>query len=67
MKNIDRKIRDLLIHKIPEELALGFLRYESLRRLNARQYTELCQTNLKGDKKFDELVDELVIKDAENY
>lgn len=43
------------------ELALGYLRYEQVRRLNARQFTELSRSNLKGEGRFDDLVDSLII------
>ena len=45
-----------------EELAIGFLRYEALRLLNARQYAELCKRNLRGEHAFDDLVDELTLR-----
>lgn len=44
------------------ELALGFLRYEKIRKLNPRQFTELCKRNLKGEY-FDNMVDELILND----
>ena len=40
-------------------LALGYIRYEKLRLLNARQYAELSRKNLAGEGLFDDLVDEL--------
>ena len=43
------------------ELALGFLRYEALRKLNSRQYEELHKRNLNGEN-FDGMVDELIVK-----
>ena len=46
------------------ELALGYLRYETIRKLSPRQYTELHQRNLKGEN-FDGMVDELVVKNYE--
>jgi len=46
----------------PLELALGFLRYEALRKLGPRQYTELCRKNIREGKRFDDLVDELITK-----
>ena len=42
-----------------EVLALGYIRYEKLRLLNARQYAELSRKNLAGEGLFDDLVDEL--------
>ena len=43
------------------ELVLGYLRYEALRKLTPYQYEKLCKRNLKGEN-FDGMVDELVIK-----
>jgi hypothetical protein len=42
-----------------EMLALGYIRYEKLRLLNARQYAELSRKNLAGEGLFDDLVDGL--------
>ena len=42
-----------------EVLALGYIRYEKLRLLNARQYAELSRKNLAGEGLFDDLVDGL--------
>lgn len=42
-----------------EELALGFIRYETLRRIGPRLFVELHKNNLLG-RFFDDLVDELV-------
>jgi len=43
------------------ELALGWVRYEKLRRLSPREYGELCKKNLLGGERFDDLVDQLSI------
>ena len=40
-------------------LALGYLRYEKLRLLNASQYAELNRKTLTGQGHFDDLVDQL--------
>ena len=45
------------------ELARGFMRYEALRKLNARQYAELMDRCYKGEA-FDDLVDELVVEEV---
>lgn len=45
----------------PEELALGFLQYEALRKLNPREFSELYERNLRGEK-FDDMVKEMVVK-----
>jgi hypothetical protein len=56
--------RNTEIHRVVsvlpvEVLALGYIRYEKLRLLNARQYAELSRKNLAGEGLFDDLVDEL--------
>ena len=56
--------RNAEIHRVVsvlpiEMLALGYIRYEKLRLLNARQYAELSRKNLAGEGLFDDLVDEL--------
>ena len=44
-----------------EELALGFLRYETLRRMNLNQLKEIHQRNLAGER-FDNIVTEELLK-----
>ena len=44
------------------ELAIGFIRYEALRKLSPKEYGEICLHNLSGTL-FDDLVDELAGKD----
>ena len=56
--------RNAEIHRVVsvlpiEMLALGYIRYEKLRLLNARQYAELSRKNLAGEGLFDDLVDGL--------
>ena len=46
----------------PRELALGFLRYEALRKLGPHKYAELCRKNIREGRRFDDLVDELITK-----
>jgi hypothetical protein len=41
------------------QLEIQSARYEKLRKLNPRQYADLWQRNLTGEKRFDEWVDEL--------
>ena len=45
-----------------EELAIGYMRYKALRKLNPRQFNELNERNLAGEF-FDDMVDELVVRD----
>jgi hypothetical protein len=42
-----------------EVLALGYIRYEKLRLLNASQYADLNRKTLTGQGHFDDLVDQL--------
>ena len=56
--------RNAEIHRVVsvlpiKALALGYVRYEKLRLLNASQYAELNRKNLAGEGLFDDLVDEL--------
>lgn len=43
------------------DLALGYLRYEALRRLHPPEYKALHEKNLAGQR-FDDMVDDLVIE-----
>ena len=43
-----------------KEMALGWLRYETLRRMNPRQFSELNRLNMAG-KPFDDLVTEALL------
>jgi hypothetical protein len=58
-----QKIRtdiDRVVSVLPVKvLALGYLRYEKLRLLNASQYAELNRKTLTGQGHFDDLVDQL--------
>ena len=56
--------RNAEIHRVVsvlpiKALALGYIRYEKLRLLNARQYAKLNRRNLAGEGHFDDLVDQL--------
>ena len=46
-----------------DELALGYLRYEALRKLNCHEVEDLHKRNMYGDN-FDDMVDELVLRGA---
>ena len=51
---------DRVVSVLPVKvLALGYLRYEKLRLLNASQYAELNRKTLTGQGHFDDLVDQL--------
>ena len=45
----------------PTELAMGWLRYEAIRKLNPRQFDELYRRNIAGEN-FDTMVDQLFWK-----
>ena len=62
---MSKTIGQLVVRAIAEhdvkELALGFLRYEALRRMNLNQLKELNQRNLAGER-FDDIVTEELLK-----
>ena len=58
---IDEKVCDTIAVHSQYELALGYLRYEALRKLNPRQFSALNKRNMAGEN-FDEMVDEMVVK-----
>lgn len=39
------------------EMVLGWLRYECVRKMNARQFSDLCKRNLTERIAFDDLID----------
>ena len=53
--SLDRLVRLCVANHTPEELALGWLRYECVRKLNARAFAELCKRNISGEN-FDHMV-----------
>ena len=55
--SIDKLISGLVSSKTPEELALGFLRYETVRRMLPQTFGELHKRNISGKGLFDDLVD----------
>ena len=57
---LTRKIELAIQSRDVAELALGYLRYEAVRRLNPRQFAVLCFSNVRLEARFDDLVDELV-------
>jgi hypothetical protein len=58
---IEKLVAATMEQRDPKELALGFLRYEALRKLGPASYAELCRRNYYG-KNFDEMIDELITK-----
>ena len=55
--SVQRLVRLLVANHTREELALGYLRYEAVRKMSPRTFGELYKLNLSG-KFFDSLVDE---------
>ncbi len=60
---IDKAEENMIHHQSERDVLRGYLRYESIRRLNPRQFRELWSRNISTGTPFDELVDELVVKD----
>lgn len=52
---IDWKIDEAIAAHNERELARGFIMYEYVRTLNARQFIELCERNKKGEH-FDDMI-----------
>jgi hypothetical protein len=59
---IEVMVSQTMTERDPRELALGFLRYEALRKLGPHKYAELCRKNIREGRRFDDLVDELITK-----
>jgi hypothetical protein len=55
MKTLDQLIAETIADRTPEQLALGWLRYEELRRFSVAAYQCLVSRNLEGEN-FDEMV-----------
>jgi hypothetical protein len=58
--SLDRLVRLCVSNHTPEELALGWLRYEALRRVNPRIFAEMNRRNLAGEF-FDDIVTEALL------
>jgi len=56
---LDMLIKNTIGCNHQETLALGYMRYEVIRKLSPRHFTELHQRNLKGEN-FDDMVTELI-------
>lgn len=54
------RVEQAISTKSQVELAIGYLRYEAIRKLAPRQFAELWQKCMSSDKSFDSLVDELI-------
>lgn len=62
MKNdsVARLVRLCVANHTPDELALGWLRYEALRRVNPRIFSEIYRRNMSGEH-FDNIVTEALL------
>jgi hypothetical protein len=61
MKTLDQLIAETIADRTPEQLALGWLRYEELRRFSTAAYQCLVSRNLEGEN-FDEILTNELIK-----
>jgi len=61
MKTLEQLIEKTLAARTPEELALGWLRYETLRKFSVAAYQCLTYRNLQGEN-FDEMVTNELLK-----
>jgi len=61
MKTINEIITDTIADRTPEQLALGWLRYEELRRFSVAAFQCLVARNLEGEN-FDEIVTAEMLK-----
>lgn len=53
------KLCDAKLGYSSDELAIGWLRYEALRKLTPSKFADLHKRNINGER-FDDMVDELV-------
>jgi hypothetical protein len=56
-KTLHQLVHLVVRNHTPEELALGYLRYEAIRRMSPRTFREVWELNFSG-RFFDDLVDE---------
>lgn len=59
-EKLEKLIVKAMEDNFDRELALGFVRYERLRKMNPNQFAELHEANMKGWP-FDYLVDKAVL------
>ena len=59
MSGFLESFRKAIFERSLDELAIGWLRYEAIRKLNPHQFTDLHKRNLAGEN-FDAMVDQLV-------
>ena len=56
---MNRIVQLAISNNAPEDMALGFIRYEVVRRMNPRSFADLVRGNVMG-KRFDDLVDDAI-------
>ena len=61
MKTLDQLVAETIADRTPEQLALGWLRYEELRRFSVAAFGCITQRNLNGEN-FDEMVTKELLK-----
>ncbi len=61
MKTIEQLISETIAERTPEQLALGWIRYEELRRFSVAAYQCLTARNLQGEN-FDKMVETELLK-----
>lgn len=62
-KELHRRASEAVLWGNPINIAIGYLRYEAVRKLSIREFGELCIRNTReDDTTFDRLVDELILK-----
>ena len=59
-RSLNGLVRLCVANHTPEELALGWLRYEALRRVSPRIFAEMNRRNLAGEF-FDDIVTEALL------
>jgi hypothetical protein len=57
---LQRKVSKAVKANNPKELALGFVRYEAVRRLGPQKFQEIHSQSIAGGRRFDELIDEII-------
>ena len=65
LATLDRTVAKAVAEHNEVELALGWVRYEALRRVTVRQFAQMADLCLKG-RSFDGQVDELVARGGES-
>ena len=60
---LSRLVCGTVVAREPHDLALGHLRYEAVRKLSAMGFKALLTKAIVEDRRFDDLVDELVLKE----